>query len=301
MTMHSLIAPSDRGDMEKKASYAPKAVEEPLNAEKLKAAMNLMSKDITFAQVDRYYADPAQMHQKIALVSFVPSSGAKPDKDNIYGMMKVRGVYATEEEANERAEFLIRNVDSYHEIYHAYVGRPFPVTTSEGYATEVKKIDIRKKTTDVISDDILSKKRQERGEVEDLKEREKQLLEESNRAKAGEPMDIFEEYVTENVKRAQLAWTYHETLVKMKQMKESFNKATERIKEIDEKESEFVNRYRERYMEARRQSGIPDDNNSFIKYLGLDLSAEIEDAPTSELTRGEVVGATTATTTATTD
>jgi hypothetical protein len=287
--MHSLIAPADRDQEKKSTTYAPKAVEEPLNTEKLKAAMALMSKDITFAQVDRYYADPAQMNQKIALVSFVPASGAKPDKDNIYGMMKVRGVYATEEEANERAEFLIRNVDSYHEIYHAYVGRPFPVTTSEGYATEIKKIDIRQKTTDVISDDILNKKRQERGEVEDIKDREKKLLDESKRAQAGEPMDIFEEYVTENVKRAQLAWTYHETLAKMKQMKESFNKATERIREIDEKEPEFVNRYRERYMEARRQSGIPDDNSSFIQYLGLDLSAEIEDAPNSALTRGQTV------------
>lgn len=285
--MHSLIAPADRDVSTIDKSYSPKAVEEPLNAEKLQVAINLLSKDIMFAQVDRYYADPAQINQKIALVSFVPSSGAKPDKDNIYGMMKVRGVYATEEEANERAEFLIRNVDSYHEIYHAYVGRPFPVTTSEGYATEIKKIDIRKKTTDVISDDILNKKRQEKEEMEDLKDREKNLLEESRRSKAGEPMDIFEEYVTENVKRAQLAWTYHETMIKMKQMKESFNKATDRIKEIDEKEPEFVNRYRDRYMEARRQSGIPDDNSSFIKYLGLDLSAEIEDAPTSGLTRGE--------------
>jgi lipopolysaccharide biosynthesis regulator YciM len=66
----------------------------------------------------------------------------------------------------------------------------------------------------------------------------------------------------------------------MEQMKESFEKATERIKEIDDKEPEFVNKYREKYMEARRQSGIPDDNNSFIQYLGLDLAATIESAPT---------------------
>ena len=274
--MHSLLSPTDRQDV----PYAPKSVEGPLNPEALKSAMETLSKNISFAQVDRYYADPFQPNQKIALVSFIPSSGAKPDKDNIYGMMKVRGVYGTEEEANERAEFLIRNVDSYHEIYHAYVGRPFPVTTSEGYSSEIKKIDIRQKTTDVISEDILQKKRAERGEMEDIKDREKQLLDESKRAQAGEPKDIFEEYITENVKRAQLVWTYHETKSKMDQMKDSFEKATIRIKEIDEKEPEFVNKYREKYMEARRQSGIPDDNNSFIQYLGLDLSATIENAPT---------------------
>lgn len=273
--MHSLLSPSDRQD----APYTPKSVEGPLNPDALKNAMDTLSKNITFAQVDRYYADPYQPNQKIALVSFIPSSGSKPDKDNIYGMMKVRGVYATEEEANERAEFLIRNVDSYHEVYHAYVGRPFPVTTSEGYTTEIKKIDIRQKTTDIISEDILQKKKAERGEMEDIKDREKQLLDESKRAQAGEPKDIFEEYITENVKRAQLVWTYHETKSKMDQMKDSFEKATIRIKEIDEKEPEFVDKYRDKYMEARRQSGIPDDNNSFIQYLGLDLAATIENAP----------------------
>ena len=128
--MHSLVAPADR---EKTDMYKPKCVQ-PLNPDDLPKAMEALNKDITFAQVDRYYADPQQINQKIALVSFIPSSGATPDKDNIYGMMKVRGVYGSEEEANERAEFIIRNVDSYHEVYHAFVGRPFPVTNSDGFA-----------------------------------------------------------------------------------------------------------------------------------------------------------------------
>lgn len=273
--MHSLVSPSDR----KEVQYTPKSVTEPLSSDSLKSAMDVLSKNITFAQVDRYYADPHQPNQKIALVSFVPSKGAKPDKDNIYGMMKVRGVYATEEEANERAEFLIRNVDSYHEVYHAYVGRPFPVTTSDGYCSDIKKIDIRKKTTDMISEDIMNKKQQEKNEMKEIKEKEQALLDESKRAQSGEPRDIFEEYITENVKRAQLVWTYHETKTKMEQMKDSFKKSTERIQEINEKEPDFVNQYKEKYMEARRESGIPDDNNSFIQYLGLDLAACIEDAP----------------------
>ena len=155
--MNSLTAPSDR--IEK--IYEPKCVE-PLNMKELKNAMDELNKDIRYTQVERYYADPAILNQKIVLVSFIPSKGATPDKDNIYGMMKVRGVYPTEEEANERAEFLIHNIDSYHDIYHAYVGRPFPITTTEDYSQELKSIDIRKKTTELISEDILSKKRKEK-------------------------------------------------------------------------------------------------------------------------------------------
>ena len=272
--MHSLLAPADR---EKNTPYAPKCVE-PLSADQVQAAMSVLNKDITFSQVDRYFADPPQMNQKIALVSFIPSSGATPDKDNIFGMMKVRGVYGTEEEANERAEFIIRNVDSYHDVYHAFVGRPFPVTNAEGYASSVKSIDIRKKTTELISEDILSRKRQEKMEVEDIQDREKKLLEESDRAKEGLPIDPFDEYITENVKRAQLVWTFHETKKKILQMKTTFQSSTERIQELDNDHPEFVESYRAKYMEARKASGIPDDNDSFIKYLGMDLAVEMEDA-----------------------
>jgi hypothetical protein len=279
--MHSLVAPADR---EKTDMYKPKCVQ-PLNPDELPKAMEALNKDITFAQVDRYYADPQQINQKIALVSFIPSSGAKPDKDNIYGMMKVRGVYGSEEEANERAEFIIRNVDSYHEVYHAFVGRPFPVTNAEGYASSVKSIDIRKKTTELISEDILSKKRQEKMEVEDIQEREKKLLEESNRAKEGLPIDPFDEYITENVKRAQLVWTFHETKKKILQMKDSFKSSTERIQVLDSENPEYVQSYRAKYMEARKASGIPDDNDSFIKYLGMDLAVEMEDAEEWFLTK----------------
>lgn len=271
--MHSLIAPGDR----QKTPYAPKCVT-PLNLEELPAAMEALNKDISFTQVDRYYADPPQMNQKIALVSFIPASGAKPDKDNLYGMMKVRGVYGSEEEANERAEFIIRNVDSYHEVYHAFVGRPFPVTNAEGYAGSIKSIDIRKKTTELISEDILSKKRQEKMEVEDIQDREKKLLEESSRAKEGLPIDPFDEYITENVKRAQLVWTFHETKKKILQMQESFKSSTETITKLDAENPDFIKSYRAKYMEARKASGIPDDNDSFIRYLGMDLATEIEDA-----------------------
>jgi hypothetical protein len=276
--MHSLTAPSDRVPV---TEYTAKNTVEPLSGDALDAAIRTLSKNISFAQVDRYYADPAQINQRIALVSFTPSKGATPDKDNIYGMMKVRGVYATEEEANERAEWLIKNVDSYHEIYHAFVGRPFPVTTSEGFSRDIKKIDIRKKTTDVISQDILAKKEAERQDMIDIKQREQNLLDESKRAQNDEPRDPFEEYITEQVKRAQLVWTFHETQKKLGQMRDGFNKATARIRELDAANADFVDRYKEKYMEARRASGLADDNESFIKYLGLDLAVEIEDAPAS--------------------
>ena len=244
-----------------------------LSDQEVDEGVKVLSKDIRFTQVERHFADPAQFGQKITLVSFIPSKGAKPDKDNIYGMMKVRGVYATEDEANERAEFLIRNVDSYHEIFHAYVGRPFPITTSEAFSDEIKQIDIRQKTTDIISEDILTQKKNERQQIEEIKQKEKKLLEESKKAERNEPIDDFEQYITEQVKRAQLIWTYVETTKKMEQMKESIAITSDTIKNYDDKNPDYFSRYKERYYEARKEAGIPDDSSedSFIKYLGMDL------------------------------
>jgi hypothetical protein len=264
----SLTSPSDRT-----GKFVPmKAV---LSDEEVDSGVKTLSKDIKFTQVERHFADPGQFGQKITLVSFIPSKGAKPDKDNIYGMMKVRGVYATEDEANERAEFLIRNVDSYHEIFHAYVGRPFPITTSEAFSDEIKQIDIRQKTTDIISEDILTQKKNERQQIEEIKTKEKKLLEESKKAERNEPLDDFEQYITEQVKRAQLIWTYVETTKKMEQMKESIATTTQTITDYDEKNPDYFSRYKERYYEARKEAGIPTDDNSdessFIKYLGMDL------------------------------
>ncbi len=265
--MHSLLSPFDKQHHQTRLNQTFSEEEVDILKEKL-------NKDVRDLQVDRYYADPNQYGQNICLVSFIPSTGAKPDEDNIYGMMKVRGIYATEEEANERADFIIRNVDSYHEIFHCKVGRPFPITNNNEFAQTVNSIDIRKKTTELISKDILNKKKEEKEEMLEIQEREKNLLEESKKAQEGKPMDIYDEYITMNIKRAQLLWTYKETKEKLKQMKTSYLSSIDRIREIDELHPEYKEQYREKYMSARREAGIPDEKNSFVEYLGLDIDTD---------------------------
>lgn len=244
----------------------------PLTEKELGEALGSKVKSLMFPQIDRQYADPPLMNQKICLVSFIPSSGARPDSDNIYGMMKVRGVFATEEEANERAEMLIRNHDSYHEIFHAFVGRPFPVTNEEGFEKELQTIDIRKKTVKLISEDILNKKREEEKEVREMQDREKNLLDQSKRAKEDLPEDPYEIYITDQVKRAQLIWTYRETMKKCLQMKDIIKTTNETIAKTEADHPEFLDQYRDKYMAARKEAGLEEkqDDDSFIKYLGVD-------------------------------
>ncbi|MAI14994.1 MAG: hypothetical protein CMM15_13350 [Rhodospirillaceae bacterium] len=278
--MHSLLSPSDKkalGDNIPERDTRVEITQQQL--EELKKELNV---DIRSYQVDRYYSDPMQVGQKTALVSFVPSAGAKPDKDNIYGMMKVRGVYESELDANNRAEFLIKNVDSYHEIFHCHVGRPFPITDNNRYAHYVQKIDIKNKTTEVISEDIINKRREEKNEVEQIKEREEQLLKASKQAEKGLPVDEYDEYITLNVKRAQLLWTYRESMKKFNEMRKGYESAVGRIKELDTAFPNYKHDYMEKYMQARRDSGIPDDQESFVKFMSLDIDTTWDEVETMD-------------------
>jgi hypothetical protein len=127
---HSLTAPADR-DREKK--WRPEQGAPPLTEDEVEAAISTLdntSFTVKFSRVDRTYADPPISLQTIGLLSFTPAKGATPNDNGVFGFAKLRGNYASELEAKQRAEAIIRNVDSYHQIYHTYVGRPFPVTAS---------------------------------------------------------------------------------------------------------------------------------------------------------------------------
>ncbi len=257
----SLTAPNDRSSntfrIAEKVDLTP---EETRNA-----TQDLVSKDIirTYPSSERTFADPTIAGQKLCLVSFVPSVDAVPDKDGVYGMIKVRGSYDTEEEADDRAELLIRTVDSYHKIFTAFVGKPFPATTSSKWSADTNEIDIKKKVTEVISKDIKRQRMEEKKEIDDIKEREKKLMEDVEK-----DFDPYERYIELRVKKAQLVWTYLETQKKMEEMKESIIKTREEIAELDEEEPSFFSTYREKYMSARRDAGLKDDDASFLSYLG---------------------------------
>lgn len=271
MKFDSLVAPRDRPQtVVRNNDHAP------LTPEQFIQAHDVLIKDYKFPQVDRHYCDPSLADQKIALFSFIPSKGAKPDEDGFYGMAKIRGCFPNEEMANERAEYLIKNHDSYHEIFHTYVGRPFPVTNKSGYEHEIKTIDIRKKTVKLISEDILNKKREEEKEIKEMQEKENALLEESKRAKEDLDPDPYETYITDQVKRAQLIWTYKETMAKCNQMRDLIKTTTSKISDLETDNPTFREQYKEKYMKARHDAGITDkqDEESFLQYLGVDLLDE---------------------------
>ena len=277
----SLTSPSDR-DLKNK--WRPEQEIPPLTDQETKEAMKVLNNtDFVkkFPSVDRTYADPPISMQNIALLSFIPAKGATPNENGVFGFAKVRGTYATDVEANQRAEFLIRNVDSYHQLYHLYVGRPFPITSSSKYSAETAEVDIRKETTKVISENIKEEKNKEQKTIKEMKEREEAMLAESDKArkddgKSDPDIDPYEEYITLSVKKAQLSWTFLEHLKKLKEVREIILKTRKNLSTMDEDYPEFKDKYFEKYMDARRKSGLDekvrDVQDNFMKYMVEDVS-----------------------------
>ena len=264
---NSLTAPEDR-DRENRwrpDQGAPQLTNEEVNS----ALKELNNNSFTakFPRVDRTYADPPPPLQSIGLLSFVPAKGAKPNKSGVYGFAKLRGNYATEQEADQRAEFLIRNVDSYHQIYHTYVGRPFPMTASSNYSADTNEIDIRKEMTESISNDVKQKKQDELKTVQEIKKREEELLADTKK----EEVDPYDEYITLRVKKAQLSWTYLEHVNKIKEIKDIIMRTRKEIEKLEEDNSDYKEKYYDKYMTARKESGFKDTPEemeaNFLKFL----------------------------------
>lgn len=266
-TESSLTTPEDR-NIENR--WKPDQSLSPLTNEEAKHALEELNNTAfvdKFPRVDKTYADPSIPLQNIGLISFIPAKGATPNENGVYGFAKIRGNYATEMEASQRAEFLIRNVDSYHQIYHCYVGRPFPITESSKYSAETSEIDIRKETSKNVSESIRGKKDDEQQQIREIKEKEEKLLEESKREEA----DPYEEYITQRVKLAQLSFTYLEHQKKLVEIKDIVIKTRKLIDDMNNEFPTFKDSYYEKYMKARRDAGIKEDEkdtqDNFIKFL----------------------------------
>jgi hypothetical protein len=287
VTETSLTSPLDR---DRESKWRPDQGSPPLSEEEVSNAMNTLNNDSftqKFSRVDRTYADPPVPLQNIALISFIPAKGATPDAMGVFGMAKVRGNYSTQTEADQRAEFIIRNADSYHTIHHAYVGRPFPITLSSKFSEETDEIDIRKATTSAVSSDIKQKKRDEQKEVNDIKKREQALREDVDK----DEEDPYETYVTLKVKHAQLAWNYLEHHKKIDEIKELVIKARKDVAELDQNHPSFQETYFQKYMDARNEAGIrketkEEQKSNFMRFLvedvplpGIDDLETLLDAP----------------------
>jgi molecular chaperone DnaK (HSP70) len=221
-----------------------------------------------FSRTFKYSADPIFRDQIYCLHSFVPSKGAKPDKDGVFGMIKFRGTFPSQQETNEKAEEIIREMDSYNSVFHGYVGKWFPVTKSSKYTREVHEIDIQKKTKGIVSDSIKQKRKEDRQEIEQINQREKELREDVKIKP--EDRDPIERYIELKVKKANCMHTLERYKKDIEKLQKIVDNSQEILSTLDEENSDFKDKYVDIYRKAREQVGLPiGETETLISYMQI--------------------------------
>lgn len=215
--------------------------------------------------------DPPLQGQVYCMHSFIPMPEAKPDKNGLFGVMKCRGTFDTRQDADRRAEDLIRHVDSYHAIQTTYVGKPFPVCLDpKRFARDTKEVTLKNMMNAAIKENLKKESMEEKKEKEDLLNREQTLKEDVSK-----DMDPEERYAELSVKLAHLTYTYIETKRKLNDIKESILNSRKELEDMDDESSEYKESYMERIRQARESAGIKDGmEDSFMKFMNRDISKE---------------------------
>lgn len=258
-----------RGEPECIKSIPTDPLRDPLTREESKVAHQELTQprfiNLTFPRTRKQRTDPEVPNQRIALVSFIPSNGATPDKDGCFGVAKIRGSFGNVDEADEHAQNLIRNFDSYSAIDFVPVGKDFPLMKDNAaYVTETREVDLRNVIDKTTKDFVEKKRQEEKKEIDEIQERQKKLSEAPSNP---ENPDDIEYYIQLRVKKATALMRQEEATKVMGQCKKINEKTNSILTDIEEKHPEFAEEYLEKYQTALKESGIDVAQNPLIKYM----------------------------------
>jgi len=218
-----------------------------------------------FPKVQRFRVDPpVNQTNYYSLHSFTPSPGAKADADGCFGVVKFRGAFGTLEEADARAEYLIRNVDSLHEIHIGYVGKEFPLTLDPLYFNETHEINLKKKMDTVAKSHVAASNEKEKQDIENLKKRERELLETSKQSP--EDMKVsLDHYIALKVKCANICLVREETMKKLDAYNASKEEAEKEMAELDKLHPEYAAQVLPTFKKSLEDVGIKE--TPLLKYM----------------------------------
>ena len=265
--------------VEEQATQEPQCIQERLTVEVDPTSKNLTKEEykdaketvynkdflkFRFPRIYKQRVDPPLTGQLYSLHTFIPSSGATPDKDGCFGCLKIRGTFPNMNEADEFAEKIIRTTDSYNENFISYVGREFPLTLTSKYCRYTREIDVQNKLDQVSRENTKKQKEKEEKEIEEIKDKERKLLSESKE----EPVkDDIKAYTTLRVKLANAKYAKEEVEKKLKTVLDLIVKTTQEVEEFDSKFPEYKKQYMEEYVKALTQAGVAVKENPLIKYM----------------------------------
>jgi hypothetical protein len=246
----------------------------PLTPEQSAAALQDKHHTIIYPELERAYIDPEyNIAHKFTLHSFIPAKGAVPDKDGVYGLLKIRGVFTTDAEANHRADYVVANIDSYNRIFTCKMGHPIPLMSAEALRNSkhpIHRINVNTKVKDEVSENIRNKLQDEQKRISEIKARERELVEDAQR-KDDVPED---RYTVLRTKRAQHAITVLKNIRLVADMIKLVHKYNAEIHEMELKDDTLEKAYMQKYISACEQSGIDQSTQD-----SKDMVSALKDVP----------------------
>lgn len=275
----------------KMSFYPTHNINEPsLNEKELVQAKKVLFKKNSFPKINRKFVDPSKPGEhKFALFSYIelpdhemnnflndikPTLSSQQQhklnellarKQVIKGVAKIRGSYFTLSEAEQRAEELIKDVDSTNSIFTCLIGTPFPLVT-EGFAEEVNEVDLQNQTEHTISQNVREKRRKDQKEMDELKQQQDELMQDINMDPAAKEE---ENYITNRVKLAALKSEIIAHEKKIEECKNLQNNCIKWLRETKLKHPEYEETYMDKYREARKAANIPEnsDGEDIMKFM----------------------------------
>jgi hypothetical protein len=234
----------------KKENWKPDPYAPKLTLEQTRQAVDDLH-IVDYPHVERSVQDPVISGQKFALVSFCIS---EKNPYNVVAFAKIRGVYETEEEAANRARYLVRKVDSVNKIHTVKVGTPFPI--SEAILGKIDKVEV---DTDVLNNDYLECEKklryfsecQEAKNQNDIQDRVEAL---KNDVKEDVARDSVDLYILKRNKMATSAAMYDDYLERIEQLKTIMIKTHGELIELES--PDILKSYREVYEKRLKTVGL---------------------------------------------
>ncbi len=229
--------------------------------------------DTHFAQLQypktmKSRVDPTIPRQRWGLVSWIPSQKATPDADGCYGIMKFRGAFDTQHEAEEWGDKLIRDHDSFAEISVVRIGMEFPLFQDDSmYTRSTREIDIRQKADDIQKASFREKRDKEAKEMKDIQERRQKLIDGDHQEEKDKSVDDIDLYIQLRVKKANALQATDEAEKTIETAKEIIRKTDTVLEKIEKEHPDYKDEYLERYKRALGAVGSNPRDNELIKYM----------------------------------
>jgi hypothetical protein len=206
---------------------------------------------VKFPRVEKLPIDPPLAGQNWSLFSFkfLP----KP-VGGVYGFLKFRGAFPTEDSWEKHAKNIIRSVDSKHKIWPFEYGKWMPITDNTDYAADTLDVSQQEELKRIYNQQESEEAKQGKKQVREVQERVQKLKEEAMRKEVDN--NSIDYYAQQIMKKEQLESWLEQVRERKRTMLAALDSTQEEIDRLDSSNPEYADQVDEKIKEIKDGVGL---------------------------------------------